>query len=80
MDDPTGPATGSSHVIRGGSWNLIAGFCRSALRFRGRPGYRFFDLGLRVSLVSADKWGVRSRSAARSVGEGRAEAGRVRAE
>ena len=34
------------HVIRGGSWNLIAGFCRSALRFRGRPGYRFFDLGL----------------------------------
>ena len=55
-DDPTGPATGSYRVGRGGSWGLPAGLCRSAYR-GGRPGVRYYDLGLRVSLVPADTKG-----------------------
>jgi formylglycine-generating enzyme required for sulfatase activity len=54
-DDPTGPATGSARVFRGGCWFFPAGGCRSAYRFRGLPGFRFDFLGFRVSLVPADK-------------------------
>jgi formylglycine-generating enzyme required for sulfatase activity len=54
-DDPTGPATGSYRVIRGGSWISPAGGCRSAGRCRFLPGIRFYFLGFRVSLVLADK-------------------------
>ncbi|HIA17913.1 MAG TPA: formylglycine-generating enzyme family protein, partial [Planctomycetaceae bacterium] len=32
--DPTGPASGSSRVLRGGSWNLNSRFTRSALHLR----------------------------------------------
>ena len=55
MDDPTGPTGGSSRVIRGGGWLNPAGRCRSAYRYGNRPGYRSYTLGLRVSLVPADK-------------------------
>jgi formylglycine-generating enzyme required for sulfatase activity len=55
MDDPTGPTGGSDRVLRGGGWNIPAGYCRSAFRRRGRPGNRYVSLGLRVSLVPADK-------------------------
>ena len=54
-DDPTGPATGSDHVIRGGAWVNPARDCRAAARGRGSPGFRFYDLGFRVSLIPADK-------------------------
>ena len=54
-DDPTGPATGSDRVVRGGSWRTRRGDCRSADRFGDRPGLRYDDLGFRVSLVPADK-------------------------
>ncbi len=55
MDDPTGPTGGSYRVLRGGGYNSPAGYCRSAFRRRGRPGNRYVTLGLRVSLVPADK-------------------------
>ena len=46
--DPTGPATGSSHVSRGGSWNFDATSCRVANRFSTPPlSYDF--LGLRLA-------------------------------
>jgi formylglycine-generating enzyme required for sulfatase activity len=54
VTDPTGPATGSDRVIRGGGWRLGARCCRSAIRFRGRPGDRGSYLGLRVSRVVAE--------------------------
>jgi formylglycine-generating enzyme required for sulfatase activity len=55
VDDPQGPDSGSLRVRRGGSWRFTAGFCRSAIRYSSSPGYRGDFLGLRVSLVPADK-------------------------
>jgi formylglycine-generating enzyme required for sulfatase activity len=53
-DDPTGPITGSGRVGRGGLWYYFARDCRTTNRY-GRPGSRYDFLGLRVSLVPADK-------------------------
>ena len=50
--DPTGPATGSSRVIRGGSWDSDARNCRSANRFRSEPVNRLSNLGFRLVLAS----------------------------
>ena len=53
-DDPTGPATGSYRVLRGGGWSGGAGFCRSAGRGGYSPVIRCRDLGFRVSRVPAE--------------------------
>jgi formylglycine-generating enzyme required for sulfatase activity/serine/threonine protein kinase len=54
-DDPPGPATGLSHVVRGGDWNGDAKSHRSALRGRYTPENRRNYLGFRVARVAADK-------------------------
>ena len=54
-DDPTGHETGSSRVGRGGDWSSDSWFCRSGSRSGCAPGLRCDLLGLRVSLVPADK-------------------------
>jgi formylglycine-generating enzyme required for sulfatase activity len=46
--DPTGPASGSSRVFRGGSWNNGWAGLRSAKRNPNTPGYRSNNLGFRV--------------------------------
>ena len=48
VTDPVGPASGSKRVFRGGCWLGSARFCRSALRIRNSPGYRFGSLGFRL--------------------------------
>lgn len=48
--NPTGPATGSYRVYRGGCWNYSAGICRVALRSSFAPGIRDSHLGLRLAL------------------------------
>jgi len=48
-DNPTGPITGSSRVIRGGSWGYGADDCRSAARDGYEPSLRVNDLGFRLS-------------------------------
>ena len=47
--DPTGPATGTDRVVRGGSWYHSAGSCRSAYRRRQTPGERNVTVGIRVA-------------------------------
>ena len=49
--DPTGAATGSYRVIRGGSWYDSARNCRSACRGIGYPSDTNFIVGFRVVLV-----------------------------
>ncbi len=50
-NDPENAVPSTSHVFRGGSWNIDAEMCRSADRSWGIPEYRYGDLGLRISLV-----------------------------
>ena len=47
--DPTGPASGSSRVHRGGTWGLVGQDLRSAERHRYGPMNRHNSIGFRVS-------------------------------
>ena len=49
--DPSGASSGSFRVFRGGSLFNDARYCRSAIRFRYSPGYRFNYLGFRLALT-----------------------------
>ena len=49
VTDPTGPATGSSRVVRGGSWNGFARNARGAFRSNYTPGARLNVLGFRLA-------------------------------
>ena len=49
--DPTGPSTGSSRVLRGGSWRFSARRCRSADRYSFNPDYRYIYYGFRLVLL-----------------------------
>jgi len=51
VTDPQGPATGSSRVLRGGSWFNDARVLRSALRNSIGPGDRGSDVGFRLVRV-----------------------------
>ena len=46
--DPTGPASGSARVGRGGSWNRVGSYLRSAKRHDYPPSTRSPNLGFRV--------------------------------
>jgi formylglycine-generating enzyme required for sulfatase activity len=46
--DPTGPASGSNRVLRGGSWNYAGTFLRSATRINGNPSSPNYSIGFRV--------------------------------
>ena len=46
--DPTGPASGSSRVLRGGSWSSGGPNLRSAQRYSHPPSNRYAGLGFRV--------------------------------
>jgi formylglycine-generating enzyme required for sulfatase activity len=49
--NPTGAATGSDRVIRGGSWYYDANICRSAYRDYINPDGNRNYVGFRVVLV-----------------------------
>jgi len=48
---PVGPGRGDARVIRSGSWQDVAAYCRSANRSGRWPGGRYEDLGFRVVRV-----------------------------
>ena len=48
--NPTGPASGSSRVLRGGSFLSYGWHCRSAGRYGTHPGHRYYRTGFRVVL------------------------------
>jgi formylglycine-generating enzyme required for sulfatase activity len=53
VTDPTGPATGTDRVHRGGSWSNVAADCRSAVRHGDLASNRSsHSLGFRVALIS----------------------------
>ena len=45
-----GDKAGAERVIRGGSWSNQGRSCRSAIRNRAEPGYRYDNIGFRLSL------------------------------
>jgi formylglycine-generating enzyme required for sulfatase activity len=51
VTDPQGAVTGSNRVIRGGFWNSLARYCRSAYRNFNSPGNRVNLIGFRVLLA-----------------------------
>jgi formylglycine-generating enzyme required for sulfatase activity len=50
--DPTGPASGSHRVMRGGSWYYRRSGARAAYRFKYVPTFRCYDIGFRVVVDS----------------------------
>ncbi len=46
--DPIGPASGMYRVLRGGSWSVSAGDCRSAYRNWSPPDIRIISFGFRL--------------------------------
>jgi formylglycine-generating enzyme required for sulfatase activity len=49
VTDPQGPATGSSRVVRGGSWHQTATSWRSSFRKPYEPDYRGISIGFRLA-------------------------------
>ena len=48
VTNPTGPATGSGRLLRGGGWNSYSGVCRASERVGFAPGYVWADVGFRA--------------------------------
>jgi uncharacterized protein (TIGR02996 family) len=53
-EDPSGPEKGSSRVMRGGCWDAIGGYCRSAIRCQDPPGRRDRLVGFRAVLIPGE--------------------------
>ncbi len=54
LTDPTGPDIGSYRVLRGGSWEIDAAICRSAVRGGNAPSARTINYGFRLALIAAE--------------------------
>lgn len=49
QNNPTGPASGTNRVYRGGSWYFDEWFCRVSFRNGVTPSYRSYGIGLRLA-------------------------------
>ena len=49
QNNPTGPMTGSSRILRGGSWNNGAYSCRTANRHNSEPDISHAHIGFRIA-------------------------------
>ena len=50
VNDPSGPATGTERVLRGGSFAYGPRQCRCAYRDRNRPDFQNFNVGFPVAM------------------------------
>ena len=48
VTNPTGPATGTNRLLRGGGWDYVSYFCRASKRNLITPDYLLTHLGFRV--------------------------------
>ena len=48
--DPTGPESGTTKVLRGGSWYSTAVKCRNSKRFKYEPDKYDDDIGFRLAM------------------------------
>ncbi len=53
LHNPQGPSTGGYRVLRGGSWNSNAEYCRVAYRYDDNPGYSYGSIGFRLAVSSS---------------------------
>lgn len=51
ISNPLNVQTGTSNVIRGGSWHSMVQGCRSTYRFNYPPKYRTINVGFRVAFI-----------------------------
>ena len=51
QNNPKGPSSGYIRVLRGGSWNYYAQYCRVSFRSFSTPDYRADNSGFRLALV-----------------------------
>ena len=51
QENPKGPSSGRSRVLRGGCWSSYAGRCRLSNRDLNSPDYRYYSYGLRLALA-----------------------------
>ena len=47
--DPIGPASGQRRIYRGGCFDVVASWCRSAFRFGQHQNFRMFYIGFRAA-------------------------------
>ena len=50
LRNPSGPTYGALRTVRGGSWDNVAEYCRSATRGAAAPSVRAVNLGFRVAM------------------------------
>ena len=70
QNDPTGPATGSNRVLRGGAWNSDASECRVSSRDSKRPDYWQDNVGIRLAYDADDSPRFRLSQTVIELGDG----------
>jgi formylglycine-generating enzyme required for sulfatase activity len=51
QNNPKGASSGSSRVLRGGSWKYYSGGCRVSYRYYKSPDHRQYYIGFRLALI-----------------------------
>ena len=51
MVNPTGPMTGTTRLLRGGSWNYTSKSCRGSSRGAVNPSFAYIDFGFRAVMT-----------------------------
>ena len=58
LTDPKGPGTGTSRVLRGGSFDRVVSIARSSFRYYDAPSLRYYSYGFRLARTADVKAAV----------------------